>query len=30
LHALRLAGKRGEQHRGVVGQPADAQHAGTL
>src|SRR5215469_11200850 len=30
LHALRLTRKRGKQHRGVVGQPADAQHEGTL
>src|SRR5262249_22510714 len=29
LYALRLARERGEQHRGVVGQPADAQHGST-
>ena len=29
LDALRLTGKRGEQHRGVVSQSADAQHVKT-
>ena len=30
LHPLRLTGKGGKQHRGVIGQPADAQHGGIL
>ena len=30
LHARRLPGERGQEHGGVIGEPADAQHRGTL